>query len=329
LPDELARTAIDECPEAMASMKLNANNEETEAKVRPTKPVIVSHMLGGLGNQMFQYAFARGIAAESDRRLLFDLRDYSNYRLHNGFELTHVFNLHIQNADEATIHRILGWRASFLARRVLRRPRFAFLRGRHFITDQSSDDLDLCQAHRDCYLMGYWQSERYFRRHSDLIRQEFTFKQALSQQNLEYSQRITDSESVSLHVRRGDYVSDPKTAKIMRSTSLDYYRNAIAHIARAVQKPQFYVFSDDVAWVKAHVEIPFPHTYVDWNQGSNSHVDMRLMSLCKHQIIANSSFSWWAAWLNRNPEKIVIAPTHWFVTGVTGTDPVPSQWVRL
>jgi Glycosyl transferase family 11 len=310
-------------------MKSGTDNEMSGANLRRTKGLIVSHILGGLGNQMFQYAFARALATESNRQLLFDLRDYSSYRLHNGFELSHVFDLDIEEADADAIKRVLGWKASFLARRIVRRPGFSIFRGRRFLTDQLPEQIDLSDVTGDCYLMGYWQSERYFQLQRDLIQREFTFKQPLSQQNLECSQRITDSESVSLHVRRGDYVSDPKTAKIMRSSSLEYYRNAIAHIAERVQKPQFYVFSDDVAWVEAHVEIPFPHTYVDWNQGSNSHVDMRLMSLCKHQIIANSSFSWWAAWLNRSPEKIVIAPALWFVTGVSGTDPVPSQWLRL
>ena len=135
--------------------------------------------------------------------------------------------------------------------------------------------------------------------------------------------------AVSLHVRRGDYVSDPKTKAILGVCSLDYYRAAIAHIAERIESPAFFVFSDDIAWAKANLEIPFPCEYVDHNQGQQSYNDMHLMSLCKHHIIANSSFSWWGAWLNPRKDKIVIAPENWFANNEDAKDLIPPESVKL
>jgi hypothetical protein len=151
----------------------------------------------------------------------------------------------------------------------------------------------------------------------------------LSGKNADIAEQIGRVNAVSLHVRRGDYVKNPKTTATHGLCSLDYYHTAIRYIYETVEQPYFFIFSDDMAWVKEHLKIDAPCQYVDHNQGKESFNDMHLMSLCKHHIIANSSFSWWGAWLNSSPEKIVIAPNKWFANQNNIKDLLPNDWVTL
>jgi hypothetical protein len=132
-----------------------------------------------------------------------------------------------------------------------------------------------------------------------------------------------------MHVRRGDYASNPKTGATHGLCSLDYYEEAIRYISERVEQPIFFIFSDDINWVKCNLKVDFPCQYVDHNKSMESFNDMRLMSLCQHHIIANSSFSWWGAWLNPGQKKIVIAPRRWFLNSNNVEDLYPASWVRL
>ncbi|HQS38500.1 MAG TPA: alpha-1,2-fucosyltransferase, partial [Methylotenera sp.] len=160
------------------------------------------------------------------------------------------------------------------------------------------------------------------------IRKDFTFKLALSVKNSAIIEQISQVNAVSLHVRRGDYVTNAKNAFI-GVCSLEYYRKAVEYVKNQVDKPVFFVFSDDIEWVKSNLPIDFPCFYIDHNHGIESFNDMRLMSHCKHHIIANSSFSWWGAWLNANSEKIVIAPQQWFANNTNVNDLLPESWIKL
>jgi hypothetical protein len=125
-------------------------------------------------------------------------------------------------------------------------------------------------------------------------------------------------------------VADPKTRAVLGPCSLDYYRSAARHVAERVATPEFFVFSDDIAWARDNLDIAFPCHFIDDNRGMESYNDMRLMSLCRHHILANSSFSWWGAWLNPRADKIVVAPGRWFVGGERRVDDlVPQGWVTL
>jgi hypothetical protein len=188
---------------------------------------------------------------------------------------------------------------------------------------------EINQVPRDCYLAGYWQSEQYFREAAPAIHADFTFKSLPANRNAELAEQIGQVNAVSLHVRRGDYVNNPKTNVVHGVCSLDYYRDAVRHVASRVENPYFFIFSDDMAWVKEHLKMDLPCQYVDHNCGAESYNDMRLMSLCRHHIIANSSFSWWGAWLNRNPDKIVVAPKKWFANDKNISDLFPAGWVIL
>jgi len=292
--------------------------------------MIISHIIGGLGNQMFQYALGRSRSLELGTPLRLHVSDFADYGLHQGFQLGNVFDCVFQFASEKEVRSFLGWRGYCLWRKILRRGSAAGLRGARFVVEPHFDYWPgILETPTDCYLAGYWQSEKYFRNNEKVIRSDFTFKVPLIGPNIEAASRIANSNAVSLHVRRGDYAANPRTLAVHGLCSLDYYRSAVDFVARHVESPEFFIFSDDIAWVREHLDITRACHYIDHNRGTDSHNDMRLMSLCRHHIIANSSFSWWGAWLNPRPDKIVIAPRRWFAGGQAVRDLIPESWVSL
>lgn len=292
--------------------------------------MIIVNLIGGLGNQMFQYATGRALSLRLSQPLRLDISGFDGYGLHQGFELSRVFACNPEIATDDEIRDLLGWRASRVARRILLRPAFRWLHGARLVVEPHFHYWPEIEGlSRNVYLAGYWQSEKYFSDASATIRTDFAFRVPLSKQNAELAGSIVQTTAVSLHVRRGDYVSNAKANAAHGLCSLDYYRAAILHMAAHVERPEFFVFSDDIAWVKANLKIDFPCQYVDHNQGAESYNDMRLMSLCGHHIIANSSFSWWGAWLNPNMDKIVVAPKKWFATDKNVEDLYPARWVMI
>lgn len=292
--------------------------------------MIISNLIGGLGNQMFQYAAARALSIDLDTKLMLDASDFVGYQLHQGFELERVFEIPVTIATDADLDDLLGWQKSKLARRLLRKLPFKLLCSKHLIIEPTFRYWPGIKSVADkSYLMGYWQSELYFAHHAATIRDDFSFKSQLSAKNAEFALHIQRVNSVSLHIRRGDYVSDVKTSSTIGLCSPEYYKNAIAEICERVSHPEFFIFSDDMEWVKNNFRMDFPVHYVDHNTGLQSYNDMRLMSLCKHHIIANSSFSWWGAWLNPDAQKVVYAPKNWFANGTDAADLIPTNWVRI
>jgi hypothetical protein len=191
-------------------------------------------------------------------------------------------------------------------------------------------DKEILGLQGDAYLEGYWQSERYFSDIQEVIRSEFAFLSEPDAENERIGKEIQDTNAVSIHVRRGDYVSNPETNRVHGVCSLDYYIQAVRQIVERVKEPHFFVFSDDPPWVKANLFLDHRVTYVTHNFGDKSYEDLRLMSSCRHHIIANSSFSWWGAWLNPRPDKIVVAPERWFNNSNADTrDLFPAGWVRM
>jgi len=292
--------------------------------------MIITNIIGGLGNQMFQYATAKALALHFDTSLALDISDFSGYGLHQGFELSRVFNISADLADQGMLRRLVGWQAGRTARRLLKKRMFAPVRSSSLIVEPGFGYWPgIRTIALPAYLLGYWQSEQYFADVADVIRQEFSFKLKLEGRNKEMAERISSENAVSLHVRRGDYVKDKKTLATHGVCSLEYYQLAVSLLVEQVKKPVFYVFSDDIPWVRDNLRIDFPVHYVDHNTGSQSYNDMRLMSLCKHHIIANSSFSWWGAWLNPDAGKIVYTPKNWFANGTDTSDLIPASWVRI
>ena len=292
--------------------------------------MLILNIIGGLGNQMFQYAAGRALSLKHGLDLKLDNSNFYGYQLHQGFELNKLFNCDSEIASQKDIYNILGWQAGKLSQRFLRKPQLKLLRRKSFVVEPHYHYwAGINQINDNAYLFGHWQSEKYFVDYVNRIREDFTFKLSLSIHNSELADQILNHNAISLHVRRGDYVSNSKNSFI-GVCSIEYYQKAIKYIKGVVDLPVFFIFSDDVAWVKANLVIDSPAVFVSHNQGAESYNDMRLMSMCQHHIIANSSFSWWGAELNTNPNKIVIAPKKWFATDKIDTsDLLPSNWVKI
>lgn len=292
--------------------------------------MIISQVIGGLGNQMFQYAAARALSLAHDVPLRLDVSGFAGYGLHQGFELERVFDITVAPASPEDLRMVLGWQSPASVRRLLGRPVLGWLRSRNFVVEPHFHYWPgIREIAPPCYLTGYWQSERYFADAAATIRADFTFRQPLSGRNLELAGEIGAANAVSLHVRRGDYASNAKTLATHGLCPVEYYEAAIDHIARHVDAPHFFLFSDEPDWLRANLRVHHPVQYVDHNRGAESYNDMRLMSLCRHHIIANSSFSWWGAWLNPDPGKIVVAPRKWFANDNVTQDLFPEGWVML
>lgn len=182
----------------------------------------------------------------------------------------------------------------------------------------------------DYYLEGFWQSERFFIDSADKVREEFTLREPLRGHNAELAARMAEVPSVSLHVRRGDYFAKAKFRRSFGVPLTDYYHRAMIFQAERIASPHFFVFSDDHDWVRANLHFDHPATFIQGNAAEKSYLDLVLMSRCKNHIIANSSFSWWGAWLDPNPEKVVTAPTPWFLKKWMITPGiVPEQWHEI
>lgn len=293
--------------------------------------MVIVQLIGGLGNQMFQYATARAIAYRTNMPLKLDVTAFANYKL-RPYRLG-CFNIIENFTTETEVRRF---------RRPRRRQIIAFTtyeitkhllpwRGQKIVEERRfSFDSGILRIGGGVYLAGYWQSEKYFADVAELIRQEFTLKSEPDRLNQQVLDEIEAANSVSLHIRRGDYVSNPVTNRFHGVLGLDYYSRAVNYIASRTAQPHFFVFSDDMAWAKENLRLSFPLSFIEHNGEDRDYEDLRLMSRCKHHIIANSSFSWWGAWLNANPEKIVVSPKKWFNHAPLDTkDLIPEYWVKI
>jgi hypothetical protein len=264
---------------------------------------------GGLGNQMFQYAAAKSLATRLNTSLSIDL-----YALRKKTQATpRPYELDIFNIGD--ISETSSAKAKFVtkARPFIQKFRPLFQKSGIFTDTYAILYQPVFETIKgNIILSGYFQNEKYFRGISETIRQDFSFKNPLTGKNAETARQITDKQSVAIHIRRGDYLN----ANIRSNFAIPdktYYENAIKYITSHIENPEFYIFSEDFEWIKENLNLEgCPVTFIDRNKGKDSYRDMQLMSLCKHNIIANSSFSWWAAWLNSNRDKIIVAPGQWF-----------------
>ncbi len=291
--------------------------------------MVVSNILGGLGNQMFQYAIGRAISLRSRQELKLDINEFNSYDLRN-YELD-IFNIQVQIASDAEIEKIKYRQINFFKKiycRIRRHDRR--LSERYYKEKFYHYDTDTVMIKNSVYLFGYWQSEKYFDDCKDIILHDFALKYPISKQSNHFKQMIHKRPSVGLHIRRGDYVNNLTTNNYHGTCSLAYYQEAVSVIKKTVKSPHFFIFSDDIAWAKENLDFIQNKTFIKLSDSIPDHEEMLLMSQCKHNIIANSSFSWWGAWLNQNPEKIIIVPEKWFNDPVINTnDLIPEHWIRL
>jgi hypothetical protein len=306
--------------------------------------MIISRLTGGLGNQMFQYAAGLALAHQHLTVLKLDAGWFSIFHEPGGRRsryALHCFNVQEQFATQEEIAWLLGQSGGIcekLAHRV------AIALGMHRLSrvlGPNAGQLHTQQSERfysgffdqpdNTYLSGTFQSEKFFQPVVEQVRLQFSFRYCLSPELADLAREIRETESVSVHFRRGDYVTNARYRKNLGVLPMTYYSDAVALLRDKLGADiKLYVFSDDIEEVEKQFVSNCSRVYVRGVRPENAHDELRLMALCKHNIIANSTFSWWAAWLNRNTSKIVVAPEPFFQElGRQGADIVPESWIKL
>lgn len=292
---------------------------------REDPPPVITRMRGGMGGQMFQYAMGRALAARLGRPLVVDARMLLLDDPPRQFALQ-PFNLRC-----SYLGGYAGWIVRWLgSRRMGKHFRTAWIPSRSYdyrIDPESGYDASIWRDHPGpIVLQGYWQSYRYLSGIEADLRKELAFTSPPAAQNAALIREIGSCNSVAVHVRRTDFVSNT----FFGACTPDYYARGTDYIASRVDSPRFFVFSDEPDWARANLDFPGQWQVVDHNLGKRDHEDMRLMTHCKHLLLANSTFSWWAGFLAHNPDKIIVVPHRWFNGRDTPmSDRVPPPWVQL
>ena len=287
----------------------------------------IVNILGGLGNQMFEYAMYLALKeAHPEEDIKVCTRSFRGYRLHNGLELKRIFNVNLPEASVRELSKLAYPFFDYKSYQVM----FHWLPKRKSMTQGTTqirfNPSEITRVDSIFY-DGYWQNENFFKHIRNTVLKAFCFPAFNDDRNINLAGKLGKSNSVSVHIRHGDYLKEP----IWCVCDLSYYERGLKFIMEKDKIELLCVFSDDIQWCKDNlkeiagdVEI----AYVDWNHGEDSFRDMQLMTYCKHNIIANSSFSWWGAWLGGRNEKIVVAPKVWCNKPIVN-DPICDNWVRL
>lgn len=292
--------------------------------------MIIINFTGGLGNQMFQYAFGRALSIKTGIPLAACVDFYGRNPKHNGFELTKVFELDLPFCTKSDLERQTGFFTSNISvRKLINKIQPSHYLNRQIITESKYiRSLNSARLLSSGYYLGYWQNPVYFDSQSDLILKDFS-----SANNHLLESRVLSSiestNSVGMHIRRGDYVNEINAAKVHGFCGLDYYTKSMKFLSERFSDLTFYVFSDDPDWAAINLKKTYGKVYiVRDNVNDKSFIDLLLMSKCKHNIISNSTFSWWGGWLNSNPAKVILAPARWYSDG-RSCSILPTSWIKI
>lgn len=284
--------------------------------------------MGGLGNQMFQYALGRRVSIENESQLKLDLSWFESQEKRQ-YQLSD-FNIKAEIASSEDVlmitsspeHRLLNKLSRITNLKIPSRLKIVWEEDNSGVF---SDDVLSCPD--TCILIGYWQSEKYFKPIEDILRCDFTLNVKMSDNDSALCSLISEEKnSVSLHVRRGDYVTESVDHFLC---PIDYYRKAINYFEQYIIEPKFFIFSDDIEWAKGNLIGYENMVFIEPSFQRNDAVEMIMMSKCHHHVNANSSFSWWGAWIGERNDSIVIVPDHWFTNRPFPEDRVPKRWIRL
>ncbi|NBK97192.1 MAG: alpha-1,2-fucosyltransferase [Erysipelotrichia bacterium] len=287
----------------------------------------IVNIIGGLGNQMFVYAMCLALQeAHPEEEVLLCRRSYIGYPLHNGYELDRIFGV---EAKGASLWQLLKIAYPFFNYKTWQMMRHCLPKRKTMTHGTTQTPFDYGEVTRkdSTFYDGYWQNERNFKSIREVIIKAFSFPPIKEQQNANLVEMLKKKRAASCHIRRGDYLKDP----IMCVCTPNYYARAIKKINEENNPELYCVFSDDIEWCKENIKGLIGNrdaVFVDWNKGENSFRDMQLMSLCHYNIIANSSFSWWGAWLNNHEDKVVLAPEIWMNKNLVN-DPICDSWKRI
>ncbi|MBO4712068.1 alpha-1,2-fucosyltransferase [bacterium] len=289
--------------------------------------MIVVKLMGGLGNQMFQYAFGRALETHLNYKVFYDKSWFCQNLINvtpRNFELE-AFGLSLNYIDPTRLF-FSNNQHSWL--KILKQK----IKGKIICNKvyEKSFALDQLKTKNNLYLEGYWQNPKYFEGIREIILKDFSFPELKNPEDNDLQNQILTSESVAVHIRRGDYIDNPTTNQFHGTCSIEYYKKAAELIVSKVKNAKFFLFTDDHDFVKDNFRF-LPSTILVSDSKRSDIDELNLMHLCKHFIIANSSFSWWGTWLSQNQEKIVIAPQKWFnnVEAEKNCKIVSENWVRI
>jgi len=297
--------------------------------------VIIINIQGGLGNQMFQYASAKSLALKHNVELKLD-PNFQNDKLRD-YKLQYFnINEHIATKDEILDLTISFKKHNRFQHKVLRKLQLLkpYYKRRVYKHKMWVNDLGILKASNNVYLDGYWGRENFFKDIRNELLDILEIKNDfINDDFLKLNYEISNKNSVSVHLRRGDYAKDPKTLKFFGLMPVEYYQKSIDYMNKKYENNVFYVFSDDINYVKQNFNFNSDVKYIE-NKNLQDYHELKLMSFCKHNIIANSTFSWWAAWLNENSDKIVIAPKKWYNDKIAQEyyekySFVPENWIKI
>ena len=286
----------------------------------------IVNIIGGLGNQLFQYAFAIALQAEfPDDEVKVNTRCFRGYHLHNGYELDRLFEVKL---PQASIFDLLKFAYPWINYKIWQVGHKLLPMRKYMINDISfKGDFNWSYVKNTMYFDGYWQSEKFFWNHKEEIKKAFKFPIIKDRYNLNAINFIKSKPTAFIHIRRGDYLNNPLYKDICTK---EYYKQAIEILKMRYNYNQFIIFSNDIMWCKNNFSNILDGTntvYSDWNKDNNSHFDIQLMSKCDAGIIANSSFSWWGAWLS--DAKVIICPHKWINDARLDLDIIPNAWIRI
>ena len=291
--------------------------------------MIVGKIIGGLGNQMFQYSFYKYLSVEKKCNLKLDLSLFDTYDLHYGYELEKVFGIREELASSSEVNALMSkYPLLFKIENKIFNKNYCFGSFHFKENNFYIDNKIFYKKYNNFYVEGYFQTNQYINKINDEMKQLFQFKTILSSRESD----LISGNSISIHIRGGDYLTNPQDKKLFGNIcTKEYYKRAIRYMQTKIQNPKFIVFTNDNTYAKSIFEKFDYNLYiVDWNKDENSYRDMHLMSQCKHNIIANSSFSWWGAWLNKNPNKSVISPSEWLNNQKINQDNIiPKNWIKI
>lgn len=294
--------------------------------------MIIVKLQGGLGNQMFQYSIGKILAKKNNTNLLLDIEFFVN-SVGNKEITARDFSLAIFKDSNAFAFD--NDKKQFLnpGRKERIKKKFKLKYSKIFKEKEIGFDKEVFSLNSPVYLIGYFQSYKYFETNSKFVKNLFRVPTSkLDKDNCDLIRELKSTNSIAVHIRRGDYISNKEVKDIHGICDKEYYIEAMDILNSKVKNPVFYFFSDDVNWVKEEFSKIESKFFIEHNQGSESWKDLILMKYCQHNIIANSSFSWWGAWLNDNPNKFVIAPKMWFKNIEMNNrtkDLIPSSWLRI
>ena len=297
----------------------------------------IVNIKGGLGNQMFQYAFALALGKKNPKeRIMIDTQLYHNSFVkefrgnnfyHNGFEIKRLFSdANLPIATWKDIIRVSYYIPNYVFSRAARK--FFPKRKREYLqalTDAYVYDRDVLESNMFSYFDGYWNSLQYFDEYKNDVVDAFKFPPFDTEENIEFANKLGKENSVTIHVRRGDYLNIPVYQGLC---NLDYYKKAISEVKGKIKDPVFFVFSNDQEWCRENLKElleGYEVIYVTNNKGNDSYRDMQLMTLARCNILANSSFSWWGAYLNIRKDNIAIVPEKW--VNMPCDKLYPNNWI--